>query len=97
MRSLSERGMTVAYGQEPDYRMLTARSGDGSLSYVDASLNKGRVERFCKAVGIVTRIGMGSQSPGWWAPSGRSGRNLPGMRRLGPEGPKGAAGDEVAL
>ncbi len=28
---------------------------------------------------------------------GRSGRNLPGMRRLGPEGPKRAAGDEVAL
>ena len=29
--------------------------------------------------------------------SGRSGRNLPCLRRLGPEGPEGAAGDEVAL
>ena len=29
--------------------------------------------------------------------SRRSGGKLPGMHRLGPEGPKRAAGDEVAL
>jgi hypothetical protein len=47
--------------------------------------------------GTVTRTGGKSQRPGCWARSGRSGRVLPGLHRLDPEGPKRAAGDEVAL
>jgi hypothetical protein len=47
--------------------------------------------------GSVTGTGAEIQRPGWWASSGCSGRNLPGLGRLGSEDPKGAAGDEVAL
>jgi transposase len=47
--------------------------------------------------GTVTRTGAKSQRPGCWARSGRSGRVLPRLHRLDPEGPKRAAGDEVAL
>src|SRR5215218_10173662 len=37
----------------------------------------------------------GHKGPVWLAWSGRSGRNLPRLHRLGPEGPKRAAGDKM--
>ncbi len=43
-------------------------------------------------LGTVTRTGTQSQWPGCWARSGRSGRVLPRLHRLDPEGPKRAAG-----
>jgi hypothetical protein len=49
------------------------------------------------AEGSVTRTGARSQRSERRVRSGHSGRNQPGLYRLSPEGPKRAAGEEVAL
>ena len=84
------------------YGTLLAWAKQLRLSEAEGLLQETLVEEentdeLLSKLGFVTRTGVRSQRPVRLDWSGRSGRNLPGLRRLGPEDPKCAAGDEVAL